>query len=386
MPNNGLQMKISKVPGAVHERLVNSQNQTINSASSTNTTFAIIPKITTTSTVTIPNQSAVASSAVTSSMNKVNNSKSNKKRSKEQQQQQSQVTTQHHAPSLITTSNTTNVTPATVTATIPPCTTKMVTIPATQLSAILTQIPSKKLKLEPGSVGTFTINSHLFSQGSVLGCSKVATSSSSISVSQLTVTTSPSSSSISSSISSSSNIATIATPSSTTPNSGLNSSSLKSPSYKPMDQSIMNNISNDLYPEHESMEVDSSSAVKAEATLTSTTTNNADQSSMTTLMIKTYQNEDSVCVKKEVIDSKDDILVAENTTQHLGPSNSVTVDDGLVIVPLEKGMQMVQESIRPRKEMLRKRFNELLDSCLTESDIELVEQTIEQLISTNLLQ
>lgn len=69
-----------------------------------------------------------------------------------------------------------------------------------------------------------------------------------------------------------------------------------------------------------------------------------------------------------------------------GAAASSGGDDGLGIVPLEKAMQMVGESIRPRKELLRKRFNELLDLCITESDMELVESTVEQLISTNLLQ
>lgn len=126
---------------------------------------------------------------------------------------------------------------------------------------------------------------------------------------------------------------------------------------------------------------------------------------VTTLIIKQYEDGCSgglgtlATIKaEETEDSKESLILppaaaasgaqAASTAANVnsGATAASGGDDGLGIVPLEKAMQMVGESIRPRKELLRKRFNELLDLCITESDMELVESTVEQLISTNLLQ
>ncbi|KAI2799879.1 hypothetical protein BLOT_014307 [Blomia tropicalis] len=103
-------------------------------------------------------------------------------------------------------------------------------------------------------------------------------------------------------------------------------------------------------------------------------------------------NEMDSSVKMGSIDVKDGSIITANaapistTSQPASSTLDSSTDDNLVIVPLEKGVQIVEESIRPRKEQLRKRFNDLLDTCLTEADIELVETSIESMISANLLQ
>ena len=50
--------------------------------------------------------------------------------------------------------------------------------------------------------------------------------------------------------------------------------------------------------------------------------------------------------------------------------------NGLVIVSLEKGLETVQEQSRPRKKQLRQIFEQILESCFTESDFDLLESSL----------
>nr|XP_027196154.1 putative uncharacterized protein DDB_G0292292 [Dermatophagoides pteronyssinus] len=50
--------------------------------------------------------------------------------------------------------------------------------------------------------------------------------------------------------------------------------------------------------------------------------------------------------------------------------------NGLVIVSLEKGLETVQEQSRPRKKQLYQIFEQILESCFTESDFDLLESSL----------
>ena len=174
---------------------------------------------------------------------------------------------------------------------------------------------------------------------------------------------------------------------------------LKSPASTPVDTSILiDNLASDIFLDasYDTDPIDPKSLKLEEGR----------PLQQTTLVIKPYSEDAGIGLglqtfKKEDFksESKNSLIIVPAETTSLAAvgaapgNNSVTAgttgcdnDDGLGIVPIEKAMEMVQESIRPRKEHLRKRFGELLDLCLTESDIELVENSLEQLISTNLLQ
>lgn len=58
------------------------------------------------------------------------------------------------------------------------------------------------------------------------------------------------------------------------------------------------------------------------------------------------------------------------------PGSSDVGSQDLVIVSLEKGVQIVQEQIKPRKDQLRQRFEQLLDQCFTDSDLKLIESSM----------
>lgn len=198
--------------------------------------------------------------------------------------------------------------------------------------------------------------------------------------------------------------------------SSLSSSSnqqlLKSPASTPVDPSILiDNLASDIfldasYDTDDPTAGDSKSELKLKFETQQLQQAAISDPAVTTLVIKPYGEDANAdlglglglsTIKKEDLnsDSKDSLIMVPAATivsaTVMATSSSLPCgtsgnDDGLGIVPIEKAMQMVQESIRPRKEHLRKRFGELLDLCFTESDIELVENTMEQLISTNLLQ
>lgn len=189
--------------------------------------------------------------------------------------------------------------------------------------------------------------------------------------------------------------------------SSSNQQLLKSPASTPLDPSILiDNLASDIFLDA-SYDTDDPTAGDSKSELKlKLETQHLQQTdpAVTTLVIKPYGEDANVdlglgqaTVKKEDLknDSKDSLIMVPAATISSAtamPTGSSMLggtsgnDDDLGIVPIEKAMQMVQESIRPRKEQLRKRFGELLDLCLTQSDIELVEKTMEQLISTNLLQ
>lgn len=96
---------------------------------------------------------------------------------------------------------------------------------------------------------------------------------------------------------------------------------------------------------------------------------------------QSYQSADSIDAIETVLANGGTILATAPNTLTTANTLNQSTNNGLVIVSLEKGMEIVQERFRPRKEQLRLLFEQLLNSCFTESDFNLVESSLTSILS-----
>lgn len=86
-----------------------------------------------------------------------------------------------------------------------------------------------------------------------------------------------------------------------------------------------------------------------------------------------FLNHDTILSQSSSNNRQDEVIDESANFQLTSPTEA---NQDLVIVSLEKGVQLVQEQIKPRKDQLRQRFEHLLEQCFTESDLKLIESAI----------